>query len=108
MATSPLESLTNIPIAVKQLLGNEIGKVTFVPAPLPHCSGIRQWGTTSKPGTITLPIAFTKFYIPISCHGHNKDWFPSQYPSTVYVVSLNQLSYGAAEGTYHYFIAIGK
>ena len=69
---------------------------------------ILQWGTTSKPGTITLPIAFTKFYIPISCHGHIKDWFPSQYPSTVYVVSLNQLSYGAAEGTYHYFIAIGK
>ena len=69
---------------------------------------ILQWGTTSKPGTITLPIAFTKFYIPISCHGHNKDWFPAQYPSTVYVVSLNQLSYGAAEGAYHYFIAIGK
>ena len=85
----------------------EIGKVKL-PSPYPHCSHNRQWGTTSKPGTITLPIAFTKFYIPISCHGHNKDWFPSQYPSTVYVVSLNQLSYGAAEGTYHYFIAIGK
>lgn len=90
-------------------LGNEIGKRIVSPLkPYPHCRIPEQWGTTSKPGTITLPIAFTKFYIPISCHGHNKDWFPSQYPSTVYVVSLNQLSYGAAEGTYHYFIAIGK
>lgn len=49
-----------MPVAVKQLFGKAIGKVTLVFVLLPHCRLCEQWGKGHDTQFVTFPIAFTK------------------------------------------------
>ena len=114
MATSPLESLTNIPIAVKQLLGNEIGKVTFVPAPLPHCSGIRQWGNNNGQGSFSrkvysFPIAYSSAVYMMSANPKgNVGTGATKNAHSANVESLTQFSISVGEHSSMFWFSIGK
>ena len=73
---------------------------------LPHCSHNRQWGSGGK-GTKTLPIVYTKWYIPVVAYGNNINWQPEKSAVTAYKVSLSQLNIWAKEGSNFWFITVG-
>ena len=73
---------------------------------LPHCSDFRQWGSGGK-GTKTLPIVYTKWYIPVVAYGNNINWQPENSAVTAYKVSLSQLNIWAKEGSNFWFITVG-
>ena len=67
---------------------------------------ILQWGSGGK-GTKTLPIVYTKWYIPVGAYGNNINWQPENSAVTTYKVSLSQLNIWAKEGSNFWFITIG-
>ena len=67
---------------------------------------IVQWGSGGK-GTKTLPIVYTKWYIPVVAYGNNTNWQPENSAVTAYKVSLSQLNIWAKEGSNFWFITVG-
>ena len=67
---------------------------------------ILQWGSGGK-GTKTLPIVYTKWYIPVVAYGNNINWQPENSAVTAYKVSLSQLNIWAKEGSNFWFITVG-
>ena len=67
----------------------------------------KQWGKGGRAQTTTLPISYSKFYIPAMAFGANQNNWAPAHPATVNVVSLSQINFGASEGTYFSFITIG-
>lgn len=65
-----------------------------------------QWGSGGK-GTKTLPIVYTKWYIPVVAYGNNINWQPENSAVTAYKVSLSQLNIWAKEGSNFWFITVG-
>lgn len=72
------------------------------------CGQQEQWGTLSSRGTITLPISYTSFYIPIVSYGTRINWDPMNSSPTAYKVSLSQLNVYAQEGNYFWYATFGK
>lgn len=66
----------------------------------------KQWGSGGK-GTKTLPIVYTKWYIPVVAYGNNINWQPENSAVTAYKVSLSQLNIWAKEGSNFWFITVG-
>lgn len=66
----------------------------------------QQWGSGGK-GTKTLPIVYTKWYIPVVAYGNNINWQPENSAVTAYKVSLSQLNIWAKEGSNFWFITVG-
>ena len=67
---------------------------------------VEQWGSGGK-GTKTLPIVYTKWYIPVVAYGNNINWQPENSAVTAYKVSLSQLNIWAKEGSDFWFITVG-
>ena len=65
-----------------------------------------SWGSGGK-GTKTLPIVYTKWYIPVVAYGNNINWQPENSAVTAYKVSLSQLNIWAKEGSNFWFITVG-
>ena len=108
MDTSPLLPRTNIPIAVKQLFGKAIGNVTLVFVLLPHCSGIRQWGTVStENNSKTFPVAFneTCFAVFLTVNANSTQ----SKSCNVYSLSKTAFNYVCDnKKSSGYFMALGK
>ena len=68
-----------MPVAVKQLFGKAIGKVTLVFVLLPHCRLCEQWGSAngtdgSNPPWYNFPIAFSNICYQVVTNRKDNGW----------------------------------